>query len=138
MSKSLWITLLIRLMFGLVFLVYGIEKLIDYKLTIETITDSFDATFLPEVLVRMFVVILPFWEMIIGLMFLTGYRYRITLILTGILMTLLTVGVAVRGEGDHVARNMVYFFILLIGLWHSDNNRFALLNKANSLSNEKA
>ena len=124
--KTVWISILIRLMFGLVFLVYGAEKLIHLESRVDSMASSFTGTFLPDLIVVPFLYLLPFIEIYVGLAFLTGYRYKITLIVTGVLMTILTVGLAIRGEPDHVSRNLVYFFILLVGLWHSDQNRFCL------------
>jgi len=121
-----WIAILIRLIFGLVFLAYGLDKLIHFDTTVNTMVSNFRGTWIPGILVRGFVFILPFAELGLGVLYLIGYRYRETLIATGVLMALLTFGLAVRGEADGVARNLVYFFILLIGLWHSEANRFAV------------
>ena len=126
MNIKVWISLLIRLMFGLIFLAHGLEKLIDYKDTVETIAETFDETWLPLVIVRPFLYILPFIEAVIGISYLIGFRYRATLVSTGILLAILTFGLAVRGDFEPVSRNLVYFFILLIGLWQSDENRFCV------------
>ena len=126
MNIKVWISLLIRLMFGLIFLAHGLEKLIDYKDTVETIAETFDETWLPLMVVRPFLYILPFIEAVIGISYLIGFRYRATLVSTGILLAILTFGLAVRGDFEPVSRNLVYFFILLIGLWQSDENRFCV------------
>ena len=126
MSKTIWISLLIRLMFGLIFLVYGLEKLFAFRSTLETMAGSFSGSWLPLFVVYGFLYILPFIEISIGLAYLTGFKYRATLVATGILLAILTFGLAVRGEFEPVSRNLVYYFILLVGLWHSDENRFCI------------
>lgn len=126
MRIRVWISLLIRLMFGLIFLSHGLEKLLDYKGTVETMAETFDETWLPLMIVRPFLYILPFIETAIGISYLIGFKYRVTLVATGILLAILTFGLAVRGDYEPVSRNMVYFFILLIGLWQSNENRFCV------------
>jgi len=126
MTKSIWISLLIRLMFGLIFIVYGLEKILAYESSVSNMAATFSDTWLPLFLVYGFMYILPFIEISLGIAYLIGFKYRVTLLVTGILLTLLTFGLAVRGEFEPVSRNLVYFFILLIGLWHSDETRFCV------------
>jgi len=126
MSKNVWISLLIRLMFGMIFFVFGLEKLIALTKTIEATGRTFDDTWMPRAIIGAFLYILPFIEITLGLSFLVGYKYRMMLVITGILLAILTFGLAVRGDYEMVSRNLVYFFILLIGLWHSDENRYCL------------
>ena len=126
MSKNVWISLLIRLMFGLIFFVYGLEKLFSLTNIVETTGGTFDDTWIPKAAIVVFLYVLPFIEIMLGVSFLIGFKYRMTLVLTGILLAVLTFGLAVRGDYETVSRNLVYFFILLIGLWHSDQNRFCL------------
>ncbi|MEW5925384.1 MAG: DoxX family protein [Candidatus Zixiibacteriota bacterium] len=126
MTKNVWISLLIRLMLGLVFLAHGLEKLIEYRDTVETMAETFDETWLPMVIVYGFLYILPFIETAIGISYLMGFKYRATLVATAILLAILTFGLAVRGDYEPVSRNLVYFFILIIGLWQSDENRFCV------------
>jgi len=131
-NKSVWISILIRLVFGLIFLGYGLGKLANYSARVDGLITSFESTVLPIVLVSAFVYLLPIIEFVIGLSFLIGFRYRETLVATGILMAILTFGLAIKGEHDIVSRNLVYFFILLIGLWHSDENKFVLFDISQS------
>jgi thiosulfate dehydrogenase [quinone] large subunit len=113
-------------MFGLVFFAHGLDKFMNYNGTVESMTRPFLETWLPMVAVYAFMYILPFAEIGIGISYLIGFKYRAVLVATGILLAILTFGLAVRGDYEMVSRNLVYFFILLIGLWQSDENRFCI------------
>lgn len=98
----------------------------NYNGTVESMARPFLETWLPMTAVYAFMYMLPFAEIGIGLSYLIGFKYRATLVTTGILLALLTLGLAVRGDYEMISRNLVYFFILLIGLWHSNDNRFCI------------
>ncbi len=113
-------------MFGLVFFAHGLDIFIDYDRSVESMARPFLETWLPMAAVYAFMYILPFAEIGIGISYLIGFKYRAVLVATGILLAILTFGLAVRGDYEMISRNLVYFFILLIGLWYSDENRFCI------------
>ncbi len=134
MSKSAWINLFIRLLFGLVFLIYGINKLVNYAAVVDGISSGFVDSWLPMILVKPFAYILPVVEFLLGIWFLTGFKYRTALITTGFLMILLIFGKAVQGDPATVGRNMIYMIILLIGLWHTEDKKSVSLESQSQVS----
>ncbi len=126
MTYQIWISLLIRLTLGLAFLAMGINKLTAYSTTVSMIADGFKTSWLPMFLVYPFSYILPVWETLTGVSLLIGFRYRLTLGITGILLALLTFGVTVKSMGDTVPHNLIFVLVVLVGLRFSDYNRFAI------------
>ncbi len=126
MTYQVWISLLVRLTLGLAFLAMGINKLTSYSTTVSMIADGFKTSWLPMFLVYPFCYVLPVWETLTGVSLLLGFRYRLTLGVTGILLALLTFGVTVKSMGDVVPHNLIFVLVVLVGLHFSDHNRFAI------------
>lgn len=126
LTTAAWISLLIRISMGPIFLVFGIGKLVRYTDTLDFISAGFIETWLPHWLVITSAGLIPIVETLVGLSLVLGLRYRWGLIAMGSLMALLMFGLAVQGNHEVVARNSVYLIIAVIGLHVSDENPYSL------------
>lgn len=126
MTNSILITLLIRLVLGLVFVAWGTDKLQHLTASYGYLTGGFDKTWIPSFLVYPWAYIMPFWETLMGISFLIGFRYRTTLAVAGVFLAGITFGLAVQGQAQVVALNLVYVVVVIAGLHFSDHNRYAV------------
>lgn len=117
--NSTWIAILVRLSLGGIFLVYGVGKVKNYAEVARRLADGFADTWVPMILVYPFAWAIPAAEVIVGILLLAGYQYRLTLFATGLLLVLLTVGKAIQGDGETVGRNLSYLLLVCVGLMAS-------------------
>lgn len=123
---SAWITVLIRLTLGPLFLVYGGSKLIRLVDTVDMLRAGFADTWLPLGLVTAVAYVIPFWEALIGLSLFLGFYYRWGLISAGVLLSVLTFGLAVQGEYELISRNLIYLIFVFFGLSNAGDCRLSI------------
>lgn len=126
MPTAGWITLLIRISMGPIFLVFGIGKLARYTDTLDFISAGFIETWLPHWLVLTAAGLIPIVETLIGLSLILGLKYRWGLVALGALMAILVFGLAVQGNHEVVARNLLFLIIAIFGLQASHENPYSL------------
>ncbi len=126
MTSSVLITLIIRLVLGLVFLGWGTDKLLHLSESYTYLTSGFEKSWIPSFLVYAWAAIMPFLETLLGISFLIGFRYRIALVVAGIFMAVITFGLVVQGQASVVASNLVYVLVIIAGLHFSDHNKFVV------------
>ena len=126
MPTAAWITLLIRISVGPMFLVYGLGKLARYTDTLDFISAGFIESWLPHWLVLTAAGMIPILETLIGLSLTLGLKYRWGLLALGALMALLIFGLAVQGNHEVVARNLMFLLVTIFGLRASGENPFSL------------
>ncbi len=126
MPTAAWITLLIRISMGPIFLVFGIGKLARYTDTLDFISAGFLESWIPHWLALTAAGLIPILETLIGLSLTLGLKYRWGLVSLGALMALLMFGMAVQGNHEVVARNLLYMIIAIIGLQASGENPYSL------------
>lgn len=118
---------LLRVTFGLVFLVYGLQKLANgHAAFAAALASQFAKSPLPQGLVRAFGHVLPFAETILGALVLLGVLTVPALVLVALLMIALTFGVATTGQAQIVANNLIYALICFALLFAAEHNRLAL------------
>jgi thiosulfate dehydrogenase (quinone) large subunit len=118
---------ILRATIGFIFLVYGISKfLLGPVKFAEGLRQEFASTFLPQPMVYGFGLLLPFLEFGLGTLLVLGLFTRFALAITGLLLISLTAGVALRGQGDVVAHNLIYAAIVFLLMYHSDDNGICL------------
>lgn len=118
--------LVMRLGVGITFLVYGINKFMNYSGVVGYIQDKFAETWLPGFMVAGFAHITPVAEFGLGLLVALGLFTRPALYLLGLFMLSLNFGLAVAGESDKVARNIPYIILLGIDIALLNYNRYSL------------
>lgn len=117
---------LLRVTMGLMFLVFGIEKITTGIGNFAAGLQQNFAGKLPSFLLTPFAYILPFAEVAIGLLLLLGLLNVLGLILGGILMIALTFGMVLQGQAPTVANNVFYAVVFFLLLWLAEYNRFSL------------
>ncbi|MBN4057126.1 DoxX family membrane protein [bacterium AH-315-J21] len=120
------ITALIRLTLGPLFIVYGWSKLSRLNDTVDMLRSGFADTWLPLGLVTAVAYLIPFWEALIGLSLLLGLYYRWGLVATGVLLSVLTFGLAVQGDYELISRNLIYLIFVFFGLKYSGDCHWSL------------
>ena len=124
---------ILRLTVGFVFLMYGIGKLIEGVNEFTAgLEKQFAETFLPGTLITLFGIALPFLETLIGILLIFGLFTRYAIAFAGLLMIVLTTGLAVVGNPEGVGHNLVYSFILFGLLYYNEDNRWAIDRLFNS------
>lgn len=114
--------LLLRLPMGMLFFFAGLGKIMGGYSQFATglIDNTVKNTFLPYFAVAPFAWSLPALEIIIGFLFLVGFKTRITGIVMALLLTNLAFGMALMKEHATVANNIQYVFFTVAALYFSD------------------
>ena len=118
--------LLLRVTMGVIFLFYGIAK---FSAGLANFVGGMNQRFsgkLPAVMVMPFAYVLPFGEVVCGLLIALGLFTRIGLTISGLLLIGLTFGMVMLGDAPTVAHNLQYALVNFILLWLVDLNRYSL------------
>ena len=117
---------LMRITYGVIFLFYGVGKfLVGVSNFVGGMNQQFSGK-LPAFMVMPFAYLLPFGEVIAGMLILLGLFTRIGLTLSGLLLIGLTFGLVMLGQADKVAHNLIYVLANFTLLWFLDLNRISL------------
>ncbi len=127
MTNETFASLLIRFGMGGIFLIYGINKMMAYPGIVDRLTGGFADTWLPSFAVVPLGYIIPIAELVLGITLVLGIKYRESLVATGLLMIVLTVGMAIQGNSETVARNLVYLLVCAYGVTLAQHDRFSLV-----------
>jgi thiosulfate dehydrogenase (quinone) large subunit len=102
--------LLLRLALGLDIFLHGVTRLFIGGLGpfVNATSSQFAHTALPMGLVRVFVTAIPFLELAIGLLLVTGIALRWTLVAGATLMLALEFGTAMRSDWSVVSSQLLY------------------------------
>ena len=117
---------LLRINFGVIFLVFGIGK---FLMGIGNFSAFMEQQFtgkLPLALVTPFSYVLPFAEVAIGTLLVLGLFNAYALLLSGLLLIALTFGTIMEGEAQTVAHNTQYGLINFVLLWFAPYNQYSL------------
>lgn len=120
------LTLLLRLLLGMLFLVAGLGKFGDLAAFRGYIHKEFDPTFLAGPLLVVFSYALPFVEVAAGALLVLGLFTRPALVLTALTLIALFFGKLVVADRQTTAFIAVYFLITVYTLRSAENNRYAL------------
>ena len=118
---------LMRISFGLIFMVTGIEKLVmGPNVFADKLVGQFSNTGLPLELVRVFGAILPFVEVVAGVLIALGIFTMAGLSLAALLLMALTFGMLMLKETAVVAQNLLYSLTSFFLIFYLEFNAFAL------------
>ena len=118
---------LLRLTLGLNLLFHSFQRWRDLGKFVEGVVHEFGQTPLPAWSVRAFAAAIPFWEPAVGLLLVLGLWTRAGLTAGALLIALLTLGTALRGEYSVLSEQLIYalvFFVLLF--LRARHDRFGL------------
>ncbi len=117
---------LIRCALGMILLFFGISKFPAYIEVVNGMVSKFESTWLPQFLVAIFAYVLPFVEVILGILLLTGICRTACVCAAGILFILLTFGQVVLHNADVVANNALYVFMAAVVLYLEEDDTCVL------------
>ena len=118
---------LLRLTLGLNLLFHSFQRWHDLGKFVDDVVHQFEQTPLPAWSVRAFATTILFWEPAVGLLLVLGLWTRVGLTAGSLLIALLTLGTALRGEHTVLSEQLIYalvFFVLL--LFRARHDRFGL------------
>ena len=113
---------LARITIGINFLMHGIVRLPKLSAFAAGLTQGFSETYLPEFLILPFAYVLPFIELILGILLLAGLKTRFALAASSVLIAILIFGSAFKEDWAGVGTQMIYaifFFLLISKLEHN-------------------
>ena len=118
---------LLRLTLGFVFLFYGVGKLQTGLVSFgQGLEKDFATTWLPARAVYVFGLLLPFLEVMVGVLLVLGFLRLFTLTFAGGLIVILTSGLAISGNPGGVAHNMIYALLIFLLLRHFEDDEICL------------
>ena len=119
---------LLRLPIGVLFLFAGLNKFLGgYGNFVSwIIQDMSEKTWLPKVLLYPYAYVLPFIEVVVGVLLIIGLLTRPALIATALLSTSLLFGKVLAQDHATVANIANYVLITAIAYYFSRQNRFSL------------
>jgi thiosulfate dehydrogenase (quinone) large subunit len=106
---------LIRLSLGVLFFFAGLAKVMNYQSSVQGIIDGASKTWLPLPLLSGFAYLLPYVELILGILLIAGLMTHVAYLGAGLLLITLEFGVILTGQYDTAAHNAFYLFMLAIG-----------------------
>jgi len=117
-----------RLSLGVNILVHGAGRIFGpgAEAFASTTAAEFSKTSLPAGMVHAFLIVLPFAELVLGVLTTLGLFTRWALALGGLMITALVFGTAMRSDWNTVGVQMIYALTYYFLLAHRSNNRFSL------------
>jgi thiosulfate dehydrogenase [quinone] large subunit len=117
-----------RLTLGINILVHGAGRIFGpgAEAFASTTAVEFSKTPLPAGMVHAFLVVLPFAELVLGVLTTLGLLTRWALALGGLLIAALVFGTAMRSDWNTVGVQMIYAITYYFLLAHRASNRFSL------------
>lgn len=122
MKRYTWAYLMARLPLGMSLFGHGLVRLPKLDQFSLGLTTEFNRTFLPLWLLQPFSYVLPFLELLTGILLLLGLFTRFALFLGGLVMVLLIFGSTLIEEWNNVAVQLfygLYFAALLLFVDHN-------------------
>ncbi len=117
---------LLRLTLGMIFLVFGVQKLsMGPSAFAAMVVGQFAKTAFPLGLARAFGLVLPFLETGLGALIVLGLFTVPALAVTAVLLLVLTFGVALS-EPQMIPYNLIYALICFVLLFTAEHNRWAV------------
>jgi len=118
---------LLRLVLGVVFLFYGINKFqTGVGATIDQMARQFERTFLPTIAIKAVGATLPSVEIVVGILLVAGLFTRAALVVAGLVLLALSAGLAVLGNSPMVATNLLFLLVVYVLLSHEEDNVLSL------------
>lgn len=118
---------LLRVTMGVMFFFFGLGK---FGRGLSEVSAGFGERFaespLPNALAEAFGFVLPFIEVILGVLLILGLFTRTALVVAAVLMIVLVFGTVLEPSPETVAHNVTYAFVIFALLWLSDHNRYSV------------
>lgn len=112
----------IRLPIALSLLGHGLVRLPKLQAFSEWMTGTMESSFIPSVLVMILSYVLPFIELILGILLLIGYQMRYSLYAGLALMGVLIFGSTSIENWDAIEAQLIHAVYLFALVWYMDKN----------------
>jgi thiosulfate dehydrogenase [quinone] large subunit len=117
---------ILRFTLGINILLHGLTPLTNLDSFVAGLLQSFAKTPLPPQGVRLFALMVPLAQTVVGLLLTLGLLTRFALISGGLVMTALVFGTALRGDGPGLGIQMLYAVIYYLLLTGRGYDRFSI------------
>ncbi|WP_164463866.1 DoxX family protein [Chryseobacterium sp. G0186] len=119
----------LRVSMGINFFGHGLVRLIKLHDFADGMAKSFEKTWLPQLFVHTFSIILPFLEFIIGLLLMIGFKTKIATIAGASLIILLLFGSSTVENWEAMGIQMIYAGLFYVLMSRMDDNAFSMDRK---------
>ena len=131
LTDKQWAYVTLRLTLGVNMLMHGLTRVIAGPVAFADSTAAeFEKGVLPVGLARVFLLAIPFIELVIGALMVLGLQMRLTLIAGGLLITMLTFGVTANQNWSAAGIQVSYAIAFFILLYTRDQNALCLDKKS--------
>mgnify|MGYP002664590446 FL=1 len=120
--------LILRLTMGVNMFTHGVARLLDLEKFNMWMIGQFSDTILPEFLVSLSSYMIPFAELIIGVLLILGLFTSRALLLGALLITILVFGSGLQENWNVMSSQMIYAIFFFILSYLIELNRFSLDN----------
>lgn len=120
--------LILRLTMGVNMFTHGVARLLDLEKFNMWMIGQFSDTILPEFLVSLSSYMIPFAELIIGVLLILGLFTSRALLLGALLITVLVFGSGLQENWNVMSSQMIYAIFFFILSYLIELNRFSLDN----------
>jgi len=118
--------LFLRLSIGISFLGHGIVRLPKIPAFRNWMIDLFKTSLMPEVFTYLFASILPFVELLLGILLVIGWRTKEAYIIGSVVICALILGSCLIENWEAVAFQLIYALLFFILLFYMEYNKYAL------------
>ena len=118
--------LILRLTMGVNMFTHGVARLLDLEKFNMWMIGQFSDTILPEFLVSLSSYMIPFAELIIGVLLILGLFTSRALLLGALLITILVFGSGLQENWNVMSSQMIYAIFFFILSYLIELNRFSL------------
>ena len=118
--------LILRLTMGVNMFTHGVARLLDLEKFNTWMIGQFSNTILPEFLVSLSSYMIPFAELIIGVLLILGLFTSRALLLGALLITVLVFGSGLQENWNVMSSQMIYAIFFFILSYLIELNRFSL------------
>ncbi len=118
--------LILRLTMGVNMFTHGVARLLDLEKFNMWMIGQFSNTILPEFLVSLSSYMIPFAELIIGVLLILGLFTSRALLLGALLITILVFGSGLQENWNVMSSQMIYAIFFFILSYLIELNRFSL------------
>jgi thiosulfate dehydrogenase (quinone) large subunit len=118
--------LLLRLLVGVIFLNFGIGKIVNFSGFVEGTAKTLEASYIPAALIRLGAYPVPIIELIGGVLIILGLSTRIASILLSTLMIVLAFGATSAQKPELASSQLIYGIVLFMLLATCRFNWFSI------------
>jgi thiosulfate dehydrogenase (quinone) large subunit len=111
-----------RISFGINFIIHAVVKLDSMRAFIERTSEGFNGTYIPWQLAAGYAALIPFIELVIGVLLTIGLYTRAVLFLGIFFMTTLVMGKGIQTDWDVVTSQLIYILVFYFLLRHNSDN----------------